>query len=84
MHTELLRLEFEHYDIDEDGTISGLDFARSVASYADLAKVDKLLDHAASLPRELATMPVSSSLLMKGIKEEVLSVCPSSYVLACR
>ena len=63
MHVELLRLEFEHYDIDEDEEITGLDFARSIASYADLAGVDKLLDRAASLPEELASLQVGCFLL---------------------
>lgn len=58
MHEEILRLEFEHYDIDEDETMSGLDFARSMVSSVELSEVDRFLDRATSLPRELAGMQV--------------------------
>lgn len=59
MHEELLRLEFEHYDLDEDETITGVDFARSVLSSVDLATIDTYLDRAANLPPELADLKVS-------------------------
>lgn len=58
MHEELLRLEFEHYDLDEDETITGLDFARSILSSVDLNTIDTYLDRAASLPGALANMKV--------------------------
>ncbi len=58
MHEELLRLEFEHYDVDKDETISGMDFARSVLSSVDLATIDTYLDRAAQLPPELAKIKV--------------------------
>ena len=61
MHEELLRLEFEHYDIDEDETISGLDFARSMLSSVDLSTVDTYLDRAAKLPSELAEIKARSN-----------------------
>ena len=61
MHEELLRLEFEHYDINGDEAISGLDFARSILSSVDLSTIDSYLDRAASLPPQLATMTAGCS-----------------------
>ena len=58
MHEELLRLEFEHYDVDKDETISGVDFARSVLSSVDLATIDTFLDRAADLPSQIASIKV--------------------------
>ena len=61
MHEELLRLEFEHYDLDGDDTISGLDFARSMLACVELASVDTYLDRAAELPADLAKVKVNFS-----------------------
>lgn len=58
MHEELLRLEYEHYDVDADDTITGRDFAHSMLSCVDLAKVDTYLDRAAKLPSNLASVKV--------------------------
>ena len=75
MHEELLRLEFEHYDVDKDETISGVDFARSVLSSVDLATIDTFLDRAAEMPPQLANVKVCLTLrawhniLWKDLKE---------------
>ena len=58
MHEDLLRLEFEHYDVDGDETISGVDFARSILSAVDVNSIDTYLDRAAQLPEHLATTKV--------------------------
>ena len=45
----MLRLEFEHYDMDQDETILGIDFARSILSAVNLGSIDMYLDRAANL-----------------------------------
>eukprot|EP00892_Ulva_mutabilis_P006095 jgi/Ulvmu1/3858/UM018_0077.1 len=46
-------LEFSILDIDQDGVISGLDLARSLASPASIKYIDSLLDRADTLPADL-------------------------------
>ncbi|GBG69537.1 hypothetical protein CBR_g4372 [Chara braunii] len=49
MKTELVRLEFAHYDFHNEGSILGIDFARSMVASADLQSVPDLLTKAESL-----------------------------------
>ena len=55
----MLRLEFEHYDLDQDETIQGIDFARSILSAVSLSSIDTYLDRAAQLPDQLKQCRVS-------------------------
>jgi hypothetical protein len=43
LHTNLIRLEFAHYDVGGKGEIPGLDFGRSLVASADIKMVDSLL-----------------------------------------
>lgn len=43
LHTNLVRLEFAHYDVGGKGEIPGLDFGRSLVASADIKLVDSLL-----------------------------------------
>ncbi|KAG0482543.1 hypothetical protein HPP92_010627 [Vanilla planifolia] len=44
LHNEVLRLEFNHYDVRSKGTISAKDFALSMVASADMNHINKLLD----------------------------------------
>ncbi|KDD76142.1 hypothetical protein H632_c339p2 [Helicosporidium sp. ATCC 50920] len=46
-------LEFEFYDVEDQGFMTGLDFARSVVGSAHAAVLDAALDSAEALPAEL-------------------------------
>ncbi len=41
---QILKLEFAHYDIKSNGTISGKDFALSLVAAAEIGHINKLLD----------------------------------------
>lgn len=53
LHSDMVRLEFAHYDSNGDGRIRGIDFANSIAAAADLTRVDEFLDKAAAMGPEL-------------------------------
>lgn len=44
LHSDVVRLEFAHYDSNGDGFIKGIDFANSIAAAADVQSVDEFLD----------------------------------------
>ncbi|GLC44097.1 hypothetical protein PLESTB_000929600 [Pleodorina starrii] len=54
LHDELVRLEFRHYDCNRTGSITALDFGRSLAATADIRNVDRLLDKVDAMVPELA------------------------------
>ncbi|XP_062101394.1 calcium uptake protein, mitochondrial-like [Humulus lupulus] len=49
LHDEILKLEFDHYDYKQRGTISAKDFALSMVASADMSHLNKLLDEADKL-----------------------------------
>lgn len=59
LHTELVRMEFAYYDMEQAGTISAVDFARSLAASADLKRVDGLLQKISAMPPELSSQRIS-------------------------
>ncbi|XP_059641119.1 calcium uptake protein, mitochondrial [Cornus florida] len=52
LHTEMLNLEFAHYDYKLRGTISAKDFALSMVASADMRHLNKLLDRVDELDKE--------------------------------
>ena len=50
--SQMLRLEFAHYDYKLRGTISAKDFALSMVASADIKHLNKLLDRADDLDNE--------------------------------
>lgn len=44
LQEEILRLEFEHYDVKSEGRISATDFALSMVASADINHINKFLD----------------------------------------
>uniref|UniRef100_A0A7S2QT81 EF-hand domain-containing protein n=1 Tax=Chlamydomonas chlamydogama TaxID=225041 RepID=A0A7S2QT81_9CHLO len=59
LHEELVRLEFEHYDVQGRGYIPAIDFARSLVASAHVKKVDALLDKVSSLESQLGPVRIS-------------------------
>ncbi|KAG0570641.1 hypothetical protein KC19_6G176800 [Ceratodon purpureus] len=53
LHSEIIHLEFAHYDFDGQGTISATDFGLSMTASADLSKINHYLDRV----QDLATIP---------------------------
>ncbi|PKA48865.1 hypothetical protein AXF42_Ash016381 [Apostasia shenzhenica] len=53
LHDEILRLEFDHYDVKSEGTICAMDFALSLVASADLNHIDKFLDRVDELGKNL-------------------------------
>lgn len=60
MHDALVALEFEHYDCQHRGAISGTNFALALAAPTHIAWVDKYLDRVRQR-RALYLLHVSSS-----------------------
>ncbi|KAK2968381.1 LOW QUALITY PROTEIN: hypothetical protein RJ640_015377 [Escallonia rubra] len=50
--SELLRLEFAHYDYNSAGTISAKDFALSMVASADMKNINKFLDRVDEITNE--------------------------------
>ncbi|KAI0502183.1 hypothetical protein KFK09_017130 [Dendrobium nobile] len=53
LHDEILRLEFDHYDVKLEGTISAKDFALSMVASADINHINKFLDRVDVLDNNL-------------------------------
>ncbi|XP_020570850.1 calcium uptake protein, mitochondrial [Phalaenopsis equestris] len=53
LHDEILRLEFDHYDVKSEGTISAKDFALSMVAAADINHINKFLDRVDVLDKDL-------------------------------
>ncbi|KAG0470309.1 hypothetical protein HPP92_016473 [Vanilla planifolia] len=53
LHDEILRLEFDHYDVETKGSISAKDFALSMVSCADIKNINKFLDRVDVLDNNL-------------------------------
>lgn len=59
LHTEIDRLEFNHYDPDDKGYMTGRDFAHSMIASVSLHTIHGLLSKVESLPPELQAAHVS-------------------------
>lgn len=53
LHEEILHLEFDHYDVKSEGTISAKDFALSMVASADINLINKFLDRVDVLDNNL-------------------------------
>ncbi|KAL2635960.1 hypothetical protein R1flu_007439 [Riccia fluitans] len=51
LHEEIIRLEFSHYDLNDQGTISAQDFGLSMIAAADLTSLSELLGRVNLLSR---------------------------------
>ncbi|GAB2275415.1 hypothetical protein Dimus_010175 [Dionaea muscipula] len=52
LHTEIVRLEFAHYDCKSRGSISAKDFALSMIASADMRHLNKLLERIDAIDRD--------------------------------
>lgn len=59
LREDLLRLEFDFYDYENKGAITGKDFAHSVVGWARLKHVDRYLDKVNDMPNHLSNADIS-------------------------
>lgn len=50
LRSDLVELEFMHYDVGNKGSIPAVDFARSLVTCSDIRTVDMLLDKVCNMP----------------------------------